>query len=388
VKPRILIFAPSVSGGLAEYVFCQATALKQSGAEVTCLVAPSFLGGRPAEFEKIVCLGDPPVDSGSRLLKKLKMAWQIISGQWRLAWQIWKRRPDLVLLDSYLEYFAPLWVWPHWLLARLARVKYAANLHDPVRSYVVGPRWWHDWSVRLACLPLNFVLVHDQPPELTPVSARVRMVPVPHGLYEIGDHSGTVAEIRQEWGVKPSQKVFLAFGFVRNGKNLDLAIRALAKVPEAILVIAGSVASANDRPFSFYRNLANELGVANRCHFFEGFVSDVELGRFFSGTDFVLLTYAASFHSQSGVLNLAAHARRPVLASSAPGPLIESVNKYCLGVTVEPDSEAAVLRGMKVMLAEPPMPRWQEYEAAASWTVNAWEILKAAGLEKSDTLRN
>lgn len=388
VKPRILIFAPSVSGGLAEYAFCQAAALTKVGAEVTCLVAPSFLGGRPAVFETVVCLGDPPADNGARFLKKLKMSWRIIASQWTLAWHVWRRRPDLVLLDSYVEYFAPFWVWPHWWLARMSKVKYAANLHDPVRSFVVGPRWWHNLSVRLAGLPLDFVLVHDKPPETSPVSARVRIVPVPHGLYEIGRQTEDSGEIRRRWGVKPGQKVFLSFGFVRDGKNLDLAIRALAKVPEAFLVIAGSVASAKDRPFSFYRDLAAELGVADQCRFFEGFVSDAELGRYFSGTDFVLLTYAASFHSQSGVLNLAAHARKPVLASSAPGPLIESVKKYNLGVTVEPDSEAAVLDGMKAMLSQPPVPRWQEYEDTASWTVNVREILKAAGLEKSATLKS
>jgi glycosyltransferase involved in cell wall biosynthesis len=388
VKPHILIFAPSVSGGLAEYIFCQAAALTKAGAEVTCLVAPSFLGGRPVDFKTVICLGDPPVETGSRFLKKLRMSWRIIASQWTLAWQVWRRKPDLVLLDSYLEYFAPLWIWPHWLLARLAKVKYAANLHDPVRSFVVGPRWWHNLSVRLAGMPLDFVLVHDKPPDTSPLPVRVRMVAVPHGLYEAGSRTGDTADIRHNWGVQPSQKVFLAFGFVRDGKNLDLAIRALAKVPEAFLVIAGSVASAKDRPFTFYRELAGELGVAVRCRFFEGFVSDAELGRYFSGTDFVLLTYAASFHSQSGVLNLAAHARKPVLASSAPGPLVESVKKYNLGITVEPDSEAAVLHGMQSILAEPPVPRWQEYEDAASWTVNVREILKAAGLEKSATLKS
>jgi glycosyltransferase involved in cell wall biosynthesis len=383
VKPRILIYAPSVSGGLAEYVFCQAAALQKAGAEVTCLVAPSFLNGRPAEFEKVVCLGDPPVENGSRLLKKLKMAWLIFASQWTLAWQVLRRRPNLVLLDSYLEYFAPFWVWPHWLLARLAGVKYAANLHDPVRSFVVGPHWWHNLSVRLACLPLDFVLVHDRPPQPTPVTARVPMVTVPHGLYETGAKVEDAGAIREQWGVKPGQKVFLAFGFVRDGKNLDLAIRALAAVPEAFLVIAGSVASANDRSYLFYRELAAKIGVADRCRFFEGFVSDAELGRYFSGADYVLLTYSADFHSQSGVLNLAAFARRPVLASSAPGPLIDSVKRFNLGITVEPDSEKAVLEGMKTMLSSPPVPRWQEYEDAASWRVNVHEILKAAGLEST-----
>jgi glycosyltransferase involved in cell wall biosynthesis len=167
---------------------------------------------------------------------------------------------------------------------------------------------------------------------------------------------------------------------VRDGKNLDMAMQALAEVPQAFLVVTGSVASGKEKPFAHYRELAAQLGVLDRCHFAEGFVADDELGKYFAGADFVLLTYAASFHSQSGVLNIAARARKPVLASAAPSPLIESVRKFQLGITVEPDSAAAVVAGMKQLLSAPPLPRWEEYEAVASWAVNAREVLQAAGL--------
>jgi glycosyltransferase involved in cell wall biosynthesis len=379
--PTILLFSPSVSGGIAEHTFYQARALEKAGAKVTCLIAPSFLDGRPTGFETITCLSNPPVPGGSRLVKKMKMVWRLTTDRFVLAWQIWKRRPDLVLLDSYVEYFAPLWVWPHWLLARACRIRYTANLHDPVRNFAVGPAWWHKLSVRLAYLPLDFVLVHDKLPEPSPVPAHVRVVQVPHGLYEISGSPVSAKKIRQSWGVKEEQKVFLAFGYVRDGKNLDLAVRALAQVPEAFLVVAGSVASTKDKPFADYRELAAQLGVLERCHFAEGFVADVELGKYFAGTDFVLLTYAATFHSQSGVLNIAARARKPVLASASPSPLIESVRKFQLGITVEPDSPAAVVAGMQRLLAAPLSPKWEEYEAAASWSANAQGVLQAAGLE-------
>ena len=380
-NPTILIFAPSVGGGIAEYAYYQAAALEKAGAKVTCVVAPSFLNRRPAGFETINCLGDPPVAGDSRLIKRVQMCWCILANHWVLAWQIWKRRPDLVLLDSYSEYLSPLWVWPHWLLAHFLGVRYAATLHDPVRNFVVGPVWWHKLSVRLAYLPLDFVLVHRQLPEHSPVPASVRVVQVPHGLYEISGPSVSAEEIRQSWGVKEGQKVFLAFGFVRDGKNLDLAMQALAEVPNAFLVVAGSVASGKEKKFAHYRELAAQLGVLDRCHFAEGFVADDELGKYFAGADFVLLTYTASFHSQSGVLNIAARARKPVLASSAPSPLIESVQKFQLGITLVPDSPAAVVAGMKKLLSTPPSPQWEAYEAVASWAVNAKGVLQAAGLE-------
>jgi len=91
--------------------------------------------------------------------------------------------------------------------------------------------------------------------------------------------------VRNEWGVLPGQKVFLSFGYVRDGKNIDLAIKALKQVPQAFLVIVGSVASTKDKPFQYYRDLAAEVGVEERCRFFEGFISDEELGRYFSAAD-------------------------------------------------------------------------------------------------------
>jgi glycosyltransferase involved in cell wall biosynthesis len=379
--PKILIFAPTAGGGLAEYVFCQAGALEKSGAKVICLTTPSFLAGRKTPFERVICLSDPPSENGFRPLRQFKMVGQIVYNQFVLAGKIWKHRPDLVLLDSYVEYFSPIWIWPHWILAKVRRVRYAANLHDPVRSHAIGPAWWHKLSVRLAYLPLDFVLVHEQLPEPSSVPAGIRVVQVPHGLYEIYGSSPQPETVRREWGVRAGQKVFLAFGFVRDGKNLDLAIRALTQVPEAFLVVAGSVASAKDKSFSFYCELAVELGVAERCRFFEGFVADVDLVKYFAGTDFVLLTYAASFHSQSGVLNLAARARKPVLASASPSAMIQSVKTFDLGASIAPDSLAAVVDGMRSLLVASPQPHWQDYEASANWDANARGILQA--LEKS-----
>lgn len=375
MTPKILILSPSSSGGIAEHTYYQAKALERAGAKVICLVSPSFLHGRATGFQTIPCLPDPVEDS-SGLGKKFRMAWRIIWIRYVLAWQIIKRRPDLILLDSYVEYLSPLWVDPHIILSRIFGVRYAANLHDPVRSYVIGPRWWHRLSVWLAYQPLDFVLVHNELVDRSIVPTRVKVVVAPHGLYDVNLGDFDAEKVRKAWGIQDDQKVFLSFGYVRDGKNLDLAIRALKEVPEAVLVVAGSVASTKDKNFDFYRSLADKLEVTNRCRFFEGFVSDEELGRYFSGTDFILLTYSGSFHSQSGVLNVAANVRKQILASASPSPMIEAVTKYQLGVTVEPDDKDAIVFGMRRMLREQSTPRWDEYESSASWDENARRVLE------------
>ncbi len=366
-------------GGLAEYAYCQAEALSKSGAEIIFVSTPDFLNGRPVAFAKREFIGGWIRLESSDWPKKLILLWNYSVCRLVLAWHVAKHRPDLVFLHNFVEYMAPLWIWPHLFLAKVFGNRYAANLHDPVRSYAVGPKWWHRWSVWLAYLPLEFVTIHEALADPSMVPKRIRTVFVPHGLYEISPGGFDPASIRAEWGVAPGQKVFLAFGFVRDAKNLDLSIRALAQAPKAFLVVAGSVVSPKDRQFSDYRALADELGVAGRCRFFEGFVDDAELGKYFAGADFVLLTYASSFHSQSGVLNLAARARKQVLASGSPSALVETVKKFDLGIVVAPDSLDAVVGGMKSLLIQESKPRWDEYEGFASWAVNAAEVLKAVG---------
>lgn len=373
--PKILIFSPSSTGGIAEHTFYQARALEKAGAKVVCLIPPSFLNGRTTGFETIPCLPDP-VKGASGLMKKLRMAWGIISSQYLLAWQIIKHRPDLVLLDSYLEYLAPFWIDPHIILSRIFGVRYAANLHDPVRSYAIGPKWWHNLSVWLAYQPLDFVLVHHELADRSIVPKRIEVIVAPHGLYDVNLGAFDAQQVRDGWGIKSGQKVYLSFGYVRDGKNLDLAIRALGEVPNAVLVVAGTVASTKDKNFQYYRWLASDLGVADRCRFFEGFVSDEEMGRYFAGTDYMLLTYSSSFHSQSGVLNVAAKARKQILASASPSPMMDAVKRYSMGVAVEPDSLKAISEGMKNLIIGHKDPDWDDYEEAASWDKNAKIILK------------
>jgi len=173
-------------------------------------------------------------------------------------------------------------------------------------------------------------------------------------------------------------KVFLAFGFIRDNKNLDLIIRALADHPNAFLAVTGRAQSTKDRPVAFYIKLAEELGVSARIRFSDEFVPDEKMAGYFTAADFIILTYGASFRSQSGVLNLAARARRPVLASAGPSPLQDSVKKFSLGIFVEPDSLSALTDGMGALLRDGiAEPRWEDYEAYASWQVNAKTLLNA-----------
>jgi len=189
--------------------------------------------------------------------------------------------------------------------------------------------------------------------------------------------------------------VFLAFGQIRDGKNLDLFLRAMMQLPANVkLLVAGKGDSGSSRPAAYYQKLAEELGVAARCRWDIRRIPEDEAGDIFAACDVVLVTYSANFRSASGVLNAAVSARKPVLASSGSGPLKTVVEKYQLGVFVEPDNPEEVLRGSKQLMdalaapafschsvdtPSPLEPAWERYERENSWEVNGKVIVQNLG---------
>jgi len=375
----VLIFCPAAVGGIAEYTDYQAKALQQLGVNVVVLCSSGYLARRAVAYPVRHCLAeDGAALPGSRLLRRVVKSGRIIYNQWRFAWEVLRRRPSLALVACYAEYLSPFWFWPHLLLARGRNQLYGAILHDPVRDYQVGPAWWHHLSVCLAYLPLRFGTAHQRMPAPSPIPTHVEVIETPHGVFDLTESLEDPLEIRSRWQVPAGKKVFLAFGFIRDNKNLDLVLRALIDHPDAFLVVMGKTQSAKDRPVAFYLKLAEELGVSERTRFFDEFVPNEKLAIYFSAADFIVLTYSASFRSQSGVLNVAARARRPVLASAGPSPMEDSVKRFSLGIFVEPDSVSALAEGIGVLLRDGiAEPRWDDYEAYASWQANARGLLDA-----------
>jgi len=371
------VYSASIEGGLAEHIYYQSKALHHRGEDV-CLLAPKgFLPGKSKAFSTRYVLGNMPTDVKPFFLKRFMQLWVLCFNYWILAYYILKTKPVIVLVDSYREYFAPFWSLPVKFALQLRKAICVVNLHDPVRDYIIGPKWWHNLSVRCGYLFIDIGLVHAAVPETAKIPKRVKTVEVPVGIYELPETTLTNQEMRELWNVRPDQKIFLSFGYIRDNKNIDLLLHALTKVQKGFLVIAGKPQSTNDRPMMFYKNLAQKLGVDSRCFFYNDFIPEDELGNFFRSSDFVALTYSSSFHSQSGVLNLAAAAKLQVIASGADSPLIRSVKKYNLGEVILPDSTEEIIRGMDKLINDPPMPDWDAYYEYAGWVSNVSKLMEA-----------
>lgn len=134
----------------------------------------------------------------------------------------------------------------------------------------------------------------------------------------------------------------LAMGRLHRNKGLDLAIRALALVPEATLCIAGEGPEREA-----LTALARDCGVADRVHLL-GWRQDT--GALLAASD---LFVCSSRHEPLGNIVLEAwSASRPVVAAAAQGPR-ELIEDGETGLLVPVESAEALAGAIKAVLADP-----------------------------------
>lgn len=377
-RHELLYYCSAAQGGIADYAHEQARALAAAGVDVTLLCPSDWPHQQETPYAIRATLG--PDRAGKdlpRWRRRFHTANKILRNQGQLADIILREGLKHVLCASYVEYLAPLWAGKLRRLARAGTV-FGAVVHDPVRDTVVGPVWWHRRSVAAGYSYLRDAFVHQQIglDTIRPMP-QLRTTVIPQGPYVFTAPEKARAAMRRELDLPETAPMLLSFGHIRDGKNLDLAVRALAALPEAHLVVAGTEAVGGNKPVRHYQQLAENLGVAGRCRWVIRFIPSSEVGNFFAASDVAVLTYSASFRSASAVLNVAVHYRRPCLASGGESNLGAMVRQYELGLWVEPDSPAAVVTGLKRLLAVPPVPRWEDYTRDNSWERNA-ELVRAS----------
>jgi glycosyltransferase involved in cell wall biosynthesis len=375
---RLLYLCDADGGGMAEYAIRQFHVLSNQGVEVTFLCRPTFEIQRLQREIVLPELPKAPARHAAALVRLFRQIRDSRTVMRIAADTALKGDYDGLLFACYREYFSPFWA----LFLRRAASKgliIGTVAHDPVRDFALGPAWWHRWSVRMGYSFVRHVFVHDTTPVdfggIRPQHLSVHVIP--HGPYEVPAPTQERAALRDHYGFEDEDTVFLSFGQIRDGKNLDRFLRVMPELPEAVkLFVAGSGEAASQRPPEYYVRLAGELGIAHRCVWDLRYIPDAEAGNVFEMADHILLTYSGKFHSASGVLNAAAACRRSVLASSGPGPLKSSVEDYHLGVYVPPDDDGQILEGARRLISRAIHPEWKRYEQENSWERNARGVIE------------
>ena len=143
--------------------------------------------------------------------------------------------------------------------------------------------------------------------------------------------------------------VLLTFGAVRPYKGVDLAIEAMALVPETLdvkLVIAGKFWRD---PAPFHERIA-ELGLHGRVEIHDGYQPNDVTALRLAAADAVLLPYRSA--SQSGVVSLAFSHDRPAIATRVGG-LPQAIRDGVDGVLCDAVDPTAIARAIERFAEDP-----------------------------------
>jgi glycosyltransferase involved in cell wall biosynthesis len=204
---------------------------------------------------------------------------------------------------------------------------------------------------------------------------------IPHGIYALPKADNNLLKNLESKRTKDT--CFLSIlGNIRDEKNYALAIQSLPSLPGAKLIIAGAP-SHSGVSINEYKELAKKLKVADRIIWIEKFLTEAELATVIAFSDIILLYYAKTFSSQSGIFNMIAPFAKPMIISKGESSLSKTAQKFNLGYLIEPDHLESLIFGIQKLVNEPEKnhTNWDAYVNYASWK-NLTEISLTAFKEK------
>ena len=135
-------------------------------------------------------------------------------------------------------------------------------------------------------------------------------------------------EARRYLGLPKDKPVFLSFGFLHVGKDLETIFRALKDMPDAFLLHGGD---SGFSPELSSTNLTKKYGMLDRTISRDCYITEEEKPYYFFAADAIILSYTRQFSSTASLLWEACRFRTPVIASDN-GQLRELVEAFQLGL--------------------------------------------------------
>jgi glycosyltransferase involved in cell wall biosynthesis len=308
------------------------------------------------------------ISSGNPLLKKLYFIYRSFVNPVRLYRLLKKEPSSVVVFNDYDQLSSFYWV-P--LFKRLKRQHiFSVILHDPDRDQYLPSKRMAIGSMNKVMSLMDAAFYHGYLPDKPYYKGNFLKAVVPHGIYPPVEGNET---FRAFIASKRNKRTLLGIlGNIRDEKNYELVLEALALLPDCQLLVAGAKANA-EVPVERYRKKIIELGLEDRVIWVERYLDETELQTAISACDIVLLYYKPSFTSQSGMLNTIAPYKKKLVVTDTPSALQQVTARYKLGVLAPPDDKTALIQAIQLLQAQQTdeyKSGWRQYEQEASWTAH------------------
>lgn len=232
-------------------------------------------------------------------------------------WRIRRFNPDVVILQWWTTFWAPVWFVLGWMQRLFLRRRLLVLCHNVLPH---EPRRWDPLLTRMALgVGTRFIVQSRTERErLLALVPDAKVTVVPHPVYDMfAVDRISRAGARGSLGLPLDRPVMLFFGMVREYKGLEDILMALPKIQARLegltLVVAGEFWD-DKRP---YLEMIERLGIGASVIIEDRYIPNEEVGLYFSAADVLVAPYRKA--TGSGVVQMARGFRLPVITTAVGG---------------------------------------------------------------------
>jgi glycosyltransferase involved in cell wall biosynthesis len=363
---KVVIYESSSKGGCYEYAqyLYRACLRKKIDAKIILPVNSilSVIKYEECSVHKILLNDKKKTDS--KIISRLRFLCRQFYNPIRFLFYLFKEPASVIIWNDFEQLSAPFWIPVLKLLAR--KHYHVIILHDPDRDNYPPSTGYSAFCMKVMMQNMNLALYHEYLPEKSYYNhQKANFQSVVHGIYDTHIPAELLLKNLIDW--KGNQKLIAVVGNIRDEKNYEIILRALVKMPQEKLLIAGSAAnSAVD--IHALKKYADSIGIANRIYWEIHFLSDSELAACIKASDIILLYYKPEFVSQSGVLNLLVPHNKQFIYTDTPSGLQRMCRQYQIGVPcVANDSDALARTVEQASPLSEESTIYDKYKKDADW---------------------
>lgn len=230
--------------------------------------------------------------------------------------KIRNKNPDIVIIKFWIPFMAPCFG----TIAKIIKKNKKINLISIIDNIVphekrIGDRWLANYFVKNID---GFIAMSKSVlAELKTFDAGKPKLFFPHPLYDQFGASISKNQASKNLILDKKFNYLLFFGFIRDYKGLDLALKAMAdpriKELPIKLIVAGEYYT-DSKP---YEDLIKELDIKERLILINDFIPDSKVVDYFCIADIIVQPYKSA--TQSGVTQIAYHFEKPMIVTDVGG---------------------------------------------------------------------